>query len=141
MRRSLALFVLLFSGTFACAQENTVPCCNCESASGPAKAICLRPDQIRARVRHIEPLRPSGLDRNLNLIGTLVVEVRFGADGKVECARAIEGNPIALSAAMLALPKWTFKPLTSDGSPQPGCGRLTIRYRLSNRGSSTKLQN
>lgn len=140
MIRPFALFVIIFGGIFAFAQEHTVPCCNCGSDSGVAKAICLRPDQIRARVRHMEPLRTSGLDRNLNLVGTLIVEVRFGTDGKVECARAIEGNPIAISAAMLALPKWTFKPLTSGGSAQPGCGRLTIRYRLSSRSSSTKLQ-
>jgi hypothetical protein len=138
--RSLTLFTLLFVGTFAFAQERSIPCCNCESASRSADAICLSPDQIRGLVRHIEPLRPSGLDKKLKLIGTLIIEVGLDADGKVECTRAMDGNPIAMSAAMLALPKWTFKPFVQGGKPRSSCGRLQIRYRLSNKGSSTKLQ-
>jgi hypothetical protein len=140
MIRSLTLFALLFAAAFVCAQERSIPCCNCDPTSRPADAICLRPDQIRDRVRHIEPLRPSGLDKGLKLVGTLVVEVRIDADGKVECANAIEGNPIAISAAMLALPKWTFKTFVKNGPPRPACGRLKIRYRLSDKASSTKLE-
>jgi len=95
---------------------------------------------MRDHVDHIEPLQPSGLGKDLNLAGTVVVEFRFGPDGKVACARATSGHPIAISAAMEAVPKWTFKPALRNGAPKAGCGRITIRYRLRDQGSSTKLQ-
>jgi hypothetical protein len=140
MIRAHTIIVVLFLSSFAFAQEHAVPCCNCESGSGSAEAVCMAADPIRKHVDHIEPLRPSGLDKNLNLTGLLVVEVRFGTDGKVECTRVVSGNPIATAPAMQALPKWTFKPLVSGGAPQRGCGQLTIHYHLSDKGSSTKLQ-
>ena len=118
------------------------PCCKCErGASGQSgDVICLDAKEMRGHVDHIEPLQPSGLGKGLNLAGTLVLEVRFGPDGKVSCSRAKSGHPIAISAAMQAIPKWTFKPVASTGAPKAGCGRLTIKYRLRDQGSSTELQ-
>ena len=69
-----------------------------------------------------------------------MVEVRFEADGKVSCSRAKSGHPIAIAAAMEAIPKWTLKPLISNGVAKAGCGRVTIKCRLRDRGSSTELQ-
>ena len=66
---------------------------------------------MRDHVDHIEPLKPSGLDKGLNLAGIIVVEIRFESAGKVACVRAKSGYPITISAAMAAVPKWIFKPL------------------------------
>ena len=102
--------------------------------------ICLHAKQMRSHVDHIEPLQPSGLGNGLNLAGTVVLEIQFGADGKVGCSRARSGHPIAISAAMNAIPKWTFKPLILDDVAKGGCGRITIKYRLRDQGSTTELQ-
>jgi hypothetical protein len=132
---------LLLGSVLASGQEvSKHPCCTSGAVDQQVVDICLAPDEIRNRVRHLEPLRLSGVDRSVDITGTIVLDVRFGADGTFECTTAREGNPIAISAAILALPKWRFKPVTSGGSPRPACGRLTIRYRLSARASSTKLQ-
>ncbi len=139
MIRTLVLLALFFVGASAFAQEPALPCCNCDSAARPANVTCLSTDQLDRRVIHIEPLRATGLDKDLKLAGTLIIDLKIGVDGKVECAHAIEGNPIAVSAAMSALPKWTFKPSTKSGIPRSSCGRLKIRFRLSSNGSSTKL--
>jgi TonB family protein len=91
-------------------------------------------------VDHIEPLKPSRLDKGLNLSGTVIVEIRFEPNGSVACVRAKSGNPIAISAAIAAVPKWTFKPVVSNAVTKAGCGQITIKYRLRDKGSSTELQ-
>lgn len=123
------------------AQAPSVSCCNnCETSAHAVDLACLNAKEMRDHVDHVEPLKPSVLDKGLNLAGTVVVEVRFDASGKVACARAKSGHPIAISAAMEAVQKWTFKPLVSSGVAKGGCGLIRIKYRLRDQGSSTKLQ-
>jgi TonB family protein len=136
------LFILLLAAGTGWAQAGPDGCCKCgggASSEQTADVICLSAKEMRAQVDHVEPLQPSGLGTGLKLTGTVLVEVRFGPDGKVACARAKSGHPIAISAAMEALPKWTFKPLISKGVPKSGCGRITIKYRLRDHGSRTEL--
>jgi TonB family protein len=140
---SRVFIVLLLAVSVGWAQAESDACCKCEnraSSGRSSEVICLSTKQIHDQVDHIEPLRPSGLGKDLNLRGTVVVEVRFDLDGKVECFRAKSGHPIAISAAVEAIPKWTFKPLLSNGVPRAGCGRITIKYRLRDHGSSTEIQ-
>src|SRR5437016_4060297 len=94
---------------------------------------------MRDHVDHVEPLKPSVLDKGLNLAGSVIVEVRFDTSGKVACAHAKSGHPIAISAAMEAVQKWTFKPLVSSGVAKGGCGLIRIKYRLRDQGSPTKF--
>jgi len=121
-------------------QSPSVPCCDCEAPERSERVVCLNAKEMRDHVDHVEPLKPSGLDKGLNLAGIVVVEVRFDASGNVACARAKSGHPFAIAAAMAAVQKWTFKPVVSRGVAKGGCGPITIKYRLRERGSSTKLQ-
>lgn len=122
-------------------QSASVPCCNnCATSGRSDDVVCLSTKEMRDHVDHIEPLKPSGLDKGLNLAGNVVMEVRFDASGKVACAHAKSGHPIAISAAMEAIKKWTFKPVESSGVANSGCGLISIKYRLRDQGSSTKLQ-
>lgn len=140
MMRVFAI-LLLISGVGVAQDGDT--CCKCEAHS-PSEhsggAICLTDREMRSHVDHIEPLQPSGLGTGLNLSGTVVMEIRLDPNGKVACARAKSGHPIAISAAMQAIPKWTFKPVLSNGVRKAGCGRITIKYSLRDRGSSTELR-
>src|SRR5947207_316691 len=104
------MFVVVVLAGSAAGQVRSVACCECEGATRSDDLICLNAKQMRDHVDRIEPLKPSGLDKGLNLAGVVVVEVRFESTGKVVCARAKSGHPIAVSAAMEAVPKWTFKP-------------------------------
>src|SRR5207247_7656639 len=122
------------------AQVPSIPCCNCESSGRSDDVICLSAKEMRDHVGHIEPLKPSGLDKGLKLAGIVVMEMRFEPSGRVACARAKSGHQIAVSAAMEAVRKWTFKPVVSNGVPKADCGRITIKYRLRNQGSSTELR-
>ncbi len=139
---SAALFILLLAAGTGGAQAGSDACCKCKDRASSGEAgdvICLSAKEMRDHVDHVEPLRPSGLGKGLKLAGTVVVEARFGPDGRVACVRAKSGHPIAISAAIEALPKWTFKPLISKGAPKSGCGRLTIKYRLRDHGSTTEI--
>lgn len=137
-----ALFILLVTASVGRTQPGPDDCCKCDqrvSSTPKGDVVCLSAKNMRAHVDHIEPLRPSGLGKDLKLAGTVVLEVRFGPDGKVACARAKSGHPIAISAAMEAIQKWTFKPLAIKGVPTSGCGQIVIKYRLRDQGSTTEL--
>jgi hypothetical protein len=133
------LFFLVLAELLS-AQSGTVPCCNCESSGRAEEVVCLGAKEMRDRVDHLEPLKPSGLDKGLNLSGIVVVEMRFDSAGKITCARGKSGHPMAISAAMTAIKKWTFKPIVSGGVAKGGCGVITIKYRLRDQGSSTALR-
>lgn len=136
-----ASFIVLLAGWLA-AQSPSTPCCYCDASvpRQPDDVICLTAKEMRERVVHLEPLKPSELDKGLNLRGVVGLEVHFDPSGKVACARAKSGHPIAIAAAMKAVRKWTFRPLVLKGAEKGGCGPITIRYRLRNQGSSTELR-
>jgi hypothetical protein len=136
----IMLLLVVYTGGL---QTGSDACCKCKSpgsAGQSSDVICLSAKEMRKHVDHVESLQPSGLGKGLNLSGILVLEVRFEADGKVACSRAVSGHPIAISAAMEAIPKWIFKPLVRNGVAKAGCGHITIKYRLRDRGSSTELK-
>ena len=139
MIQKVPYIVLLTAGLVA-AESTSASCCKCEKSGQSDEVICLSNKEMRDQVDHLEPLKPSGLDKDLNLAGIIVVEIRFEPGGEVACARAKSGHPIAISAAMKAVRRWTFKPLVSNGPAKAGCGIITIKYRLRHQGSSTKLQ-
>jgi hypothetical protein len=94
------MFILLLGSLLASGQESSKhPCCACGGINEQVVNICLTSDEIRNRIRHLEPLRLSGVERNVDITGTIVLDVRFGPDGKLDCTTAREGNPIAISAA------------------------------------------
>jgi len=138
MTRRILFFVVL--SELLSAQSRTVPCCHCEGSRETDDVVCLDGKEMLDHVNHLEQLKPSGLDKGVNLAGIVVVEVRFDSAGKFACARAKSGHPIAISAAMTAIKQWTFKPVVSGGVAKGGCGAITIKYRLRDQGSSTKLQ-
>src|SRR5713101_1978648 len=45
----------------------------------------LSPRQVKSRVRHMEPIDPPCCAGNLNLKGTIVLEIAVDADGKPTC--------------------------------------------------------
>lgn len=139
MVRKLASFAL-FAGGLVAGQSTTVSCCECEDSRWSGDVIRLSDREMRDHVDHIEPFRTSGLGKGLRLAGTVVVEIRFESSGKVECARAKSGHPIAITAAMEVVSKWTFKPPVRNGAAKAVCGIVKIRYRLRNQGSSTELK-
>ena len=138
-----AIILLFLIGRIVWAQPGLEACCKCDEGRPSGQAVdvvCLNPKEMRKHVKHIEPLHPSGYGKKLNLAGTVVMEIRFDSNGAVACARAKSGHPLGVSAAMAAINKWTFKAIVKGSARTPGCGTITIKYRLRDKGSSTELQ-
>lgn len=62
------------------------------------------------------------------LRGEVVLAVVVDELGSVVCAQAVSGHPIAVSAAMDAIPKWRFRPFVQRGERRPMCGRIVLPY-------------
>ncbi|MEO8659377.1 MAG: hypothetical protein ABI693_12965 [Bryobacteraceae bacterium] len=138
-----AIILLFVIGWMVWAQPSSDACCKCDERRPSGQAggvVCLNAQEMRRHVNHIEPLQPSGYGKKLNLAGIVVIEVRFDSNGTVACARAKSGHPLGVSAAMAAINKWTFRPIVTGSARTPGCGIITIKYRLRDKGSSTELQ-
>lgn len=116
-------------------------CSECEEVGGSDSVVCLTAEEMRNYVDHLEPLKPPGMGASgVRGSGVVRLEIWFDPAGKVSRTRAICGHPIALSAAMRAALKWTFKPVVKRGVKRAGCGVVTIKYRFRNREASTALQ-
>jgi hypothetical protein len=133
--------ILVLLLPFLLMQSNEGSCCKCEqSFEKSAALICFNKQDMRAHVDHFEPIHPPGLDRQLNISGVVEIEVRYSPKGKVECIRTISGHPIAVSATMESIEKWTFKPAKTDGIPTWCCGRIVIEYSFRNGNSTSRLK-
>ena len=118
--------------------------CGCQGqreTSNQRDFIKLSSRQMRSHVARAVPLARPALGNQIRLNGVMEIQVRFGSDGKVACAAAVSGNPLAVASAMEAVPKWSFKPVVdAKGRKHGGCGRLRIAYRFSDTESSTSVQ-
>ncbi len=64
--------------------------------------------------------------------GFVKIELLIGADGSVQCSRAVGGNPLAYSQVLESVAKWRFKPFQQNGTRKAVLGRLSVRYQFKN---------
>ena len=86
----------------------------CAAQSGPKKIS--QAEALSAAVTRIQPPYPD-LARQLNISGTVEIEIVVSESGAVEAATPVSGNPVLTKPAADALKKWKFKPFQQDGSP------------------------
>ena len=58
--------------------------------------------------------------------GQIMFQVVINAEGKIECAEALNGHPWIRLYALDALKKWTFKPVEVDGKPIAALGIAVV---------------
>ena len=78
---------------------------------------------LRRRLIHCELPRVPG---DINAQGTVLVQILVMSDGTVGCIRIITGHPLLREAAMVALRKWTFRPLIVKGNGVPMLGLVPV---------------
>jgi hypothetical protein len=66
----------------------------------------------------------SGSLKQLDLRGTVVVDVLVGPDGNVICAKVVHGLPMLLTGVGEAVRQWTFRPVNENNVPVAYVGRL-----------------
>jgi hypothetical protein len=95
------------------------------------KAVWLNSQELENRIRKKTSVQiPGTLGKN-NLHGTVTLHVLIGTDGTVQCARAIEGHPVAISPTITAIQDWVFEPYTLDHEPHAVLGEILVKYDFS----------
>lgn len=73
--------------------------CQASTVAEPARKV----------VNRVKPAYPE-LARQMNVTGTVKIEVVIAADGSVKGLKAIGGHPLLIQSASEALRKWRFAP-------------------------------
>jgi protein TonB len=70
------------------------------------------------------------LARQIHLSGSVSVEVVIALDGHVEAARAINGHPLLVTAAVDAARGWRFEPTLLNGTPVRVSGVIVFNFTM-----------
>ena len=63
--------------------------------------------------------------------GTVILECRIGADGRVARVKVLRGVPLLDEAAMEAVRQWEYEPTQVNGVPVPVIMTVTVNFKLS----------
>src|SRR6185503_221513 len=58
------------------------------------------------------------------------IEVVIDWEGRLRCARAVSGNPIAMASAVQSLSTWRFKPYRMRGRPATVIGFISLPFHF-----------
>jgi len=92
-----------------------------------ACAEYLKESQMSGQVEHIE-MGADVMGNHVNVKGIALMEVTIDKDGRVLCAQALSGHPLAITHLIEASRRWKFKPYLKNGSAQRFCGRLRLNF-------------
>lgn len=80
-------------------------------------------------IDRVTPVYPA-LALPIRLQGTISVEVIISPEGRVESARAINGHPILMGAAVKAARGWRFQPTLLNNTPVRVTGVITFIFKM-----------
>jgi len=92
----------------------------------PIDGALLSPRQMKARLRHSEPVLPPSMGNRVRVKGVVVLVVGFSASGDVTCLQVVSGHPLLIPSAMESLKRWKFQPLADDPRRETVCGKLVL---------------
>ena len=128
----LALVALSF-----CATATAVPtlvACGCDIVN----TVCLTDMQMSEHAVHVE-MEPDQMGNHSNYRGIAVFQIGFDEKGHVTGASAISGHPLGISHLMEAVSKWRFKPIIVKGTKKKGCGRLSVKFAMTDNVPSAEV--
>jgi hypothetical protein len=106
------------------ATAQTLVACACD-----AETVCLSDSQMSNHATHVEMERDK-MGNHSNYRGVAVFQIGFDEKGLVTGADAISGEPFGISHLMAAVSRWKFKPVVVNGMKKRGCGKLWIRFAM-----------
>jgi protein TonB len=103
--------------------------------SNPARGTVTEPSAptwARAEIRNRTDIEYPRLSKYLDEQGIVMLSVRIGVDGlpREVLIGATSGHSRLDQAALAAVARWKFKPVTRDGVPVEAWTRLPIAFRL-----------
>jgi TonB family protein len=63
-------------------------------------------------------------------VGTVIVEVQVGPDGKIAATKVVSGPAMLQQSALDCVGKWSLKPFEKDGTPFAAVGKTSIVFSL-----------
>jgi hypothetical protein len=120
----LAVLVVLLGASFGTKERPRLPCEYPETVSRryPNTAFSMSSDAMKQRATKRVDL--SGSLKQVDIRGTVGVDVLVGADGNVVCAKGVYGHPMLLSGVVEAVRRWRFKPVKENNVPVAYVGKL-----------------
>jgi periplasmic protein TonB len=103
-----------------------------EPAAGPGAngPLPVSSDEaVRYLVHRVQPEYPVEA-RTTHVQGPVVLSALVTKDGAVEELRVISGNPLLVSAAVMAVKQWKFKPYLLRGVPVEFETRITVNFTM-----------
>lgn len=68
--------------------------------------------------------------KQMRVMGRVQVDAYIDADGSIEKVQPLNGNMLLSTAAVNAVKRWKFSPLTSDGKAVKAVTTLTFDFKL-----------
>jgi len=120
----LAFLVVLSGASFGTKERTHLPCEYSGSVSRkyPNTAFSMSSDVMKQRA--IKRVDLSGPAKQLDIRGTVAVDVLVGTDGNVVCVHGFYGHPVILKDVEEAVQQWRFKPLKENNVPVAYVGNL-----------------
>lgn len=92
------------------------------------RAVWLTSEELMDRIIERKPIeRPGPLGKN-SLRGLVSIRILINKHGKIICAQAVDGHPMAVGAAIHSLRKWTFKSFILSGERKSVVGVINLSY-------------
>lgn len=129
---SAVLIGLVAVAPLAIAQDTTLECC-------PADIERLSQEQVRKLVKKAQPIDPPPLSSRMHFSGTMELAIRVSAEGVVDCVSIVSGHALLYGAVIDSVRRWEFRPYKRDGLSKPFCGRIVLRYEVSDHAVKYKL--
>ncbi len=104
---------------------SALPSLGNSSAPMPTLRQVVVPPQLVQRVNPIFPMAA----KQMNMKGTVVMEVRINAQGNVTEVRPISGNSFFYDSAKQAIRQWKYKPQTINGQPSEAVTQVSINFQ------------
>jgi TonB family protein len=64
------------------------------------------------------------------IVGTVVIEMQIGVDGKISSLKVVSGPAMLQQAALDCVKKWKLTPFKKDGAPYVATGRTSVVFSL-----------
>lgn len=87
-------------------------------------------EQILKSVASFRALQIPCCYSKLNIAGEVRIEVVIDRDGRLQCARAVAGNPLAMQSAIQSLPAWRFRPYRMRGRRATVIGFIALPFHF-----------
>jgi TonB family protein len=92
--------------------------------------VHLSSETIKAVSHAVDPDYPA-LAKQMNVQGSVLLQVRIGREGNIEDVQVVSGPDILSAAAVQAVKQWHFKPYFQEGRAVETEAHITVNFNIS----------